>query len=115
MSMKKDENDKLYYTITEVAALFNVNASLIRFWEKEFPAIKPTTNKKGNRLYTKKEIESIRNIYDLVKEKGFTLQGAKEQLKSKRSKKETSVAQKEVIDNLFDIKQKLLELRDKLK
>jgi len=115
MSKEEDNTEKLYYTISEVAALFSVNASLIRFWEKEFPAIKPTTNKKGNRLYTKKEIELIRNIYDLVKEKGFTLQGAKDQLKSSKTKKHPSDAKKEVVKNLNDIKRKLLELQGKLK
>ena len=115
MSKEKDNTEKLYYTISEVAGLFSVNASLIRFWEKEFPAIKPTTNKKGNRLYTKKEIELIRNIYDLVKEKGFTLQGAKDQLKSSKTKKHPSDTKKEVVKNLNDIKRKLLELQGKLK
>jgi DNA-binding transcriptional MerR regulator len=115
MSYEQDKTEKLFYTISEVADLFDVNASLIRFWEKEFPAIKPTTNKKGNRLYTKKEIELISKIYDLVKEKGFTLQGAKEQMKSTRLKKQTNDTKKEVIDNLLDIKQKLLDLREKLK
>jgi DNA-binding transcriptional MerR regulator len=114
MSKENEYSDKLYFTISEVAALFNVNASLIRFWEKEFPSIKPNTNKKGNRLYTKKEIEIIRKIYDLVKEKGFTLQGAKEQLKSNKLKKEDKDGKKEVIDKLLDIKQQLLDLKSKL-
>ena len=72
---------KLYYSIGEVADMLDVNASLIRFWEKEFPTIKPKKNKKGNRLYTPKEILKIDRIYILVKEKGYTLQGAKDYLK----------------------------------
>jgi len=115
MSKEQENTEKLFYTISEVAALFDVNASLIRFWEKEFPAIKPSTNKKGNRLYTKKEIELIRKIYELVKEKGFTLLGAKEQLKTNKTKINSSNVKNEVINNLNDIKQKLIELKDQLK
>ena len=75
--------NKLYYTIGEVAEMFDVNTSLIRFWEKEFPSIQPKKNKKGNRLFTPKEIAKIDRIYTLVKEEGYTLEGAKKALKSK--------------------------------
>ena len=68
--------EKLYYTIGEVAELFEVNASLIRFWENEFDALKPLKNKKGNRLFTKEDINTLRIIYHLVKEKGYTLPGS---------------------------------------
>lgn len=81
--MEEDYSDKLFYSITEVSEMFKVNASLIRFWEKEFEVLKPRKSNKGNRLYTKKDIENLRVIYHLVKEKGFTLQGAKEKLKEK--------------------------------
>jgi DNA-binding transcriptional MerR regulator len=73
---------KLYYTIGEVATMFNVNASLIRFWEKEFSIIQPKKNKKGNRLFTPKDIINFNKIYHLVKEQGFTLEGAKNSLKN---------------------------------
>lgn len=79
----ESELTKLYYSIGEVADLFSVNASLIRFWEKEFKILKPKKNKKGNRLFTPKEIMKINMIYNLVKEQGYTLEGAKLALKSK--------------------------------
>lgn len=73
--------EKRYYKIGEVADAFGVNASLIRFWEKEFKVIKPKKNAKGNRLFTKEDIENFKLIYNLVKERGFTLDGAKQKLK----------------------------------
>lgn len=102
---------KLYYSIGEVAEMFHVNTSLIRFWEKEFKAIKPKKNKKGNRLFTQKDIDNIKTIYHLVKEKGYTLEGAKAVLKS--SKKE-NLENNEIIQNLESIKKELNELYDKL-
>lgn len=78
----KSGMEKLYYSIGEVAEMFEVNSSLIRFWEKEFPVIKPKKNKKGNRLFTEKDIEVIRTIHQLVKVEGYTLEGAKGKLKS---------------------------------
>lgn len=80
-----EEPEKLFYSISEVADDLKVNPSLLRFWEKEFPSIRPTTNKKGNRMYTKREVDLIYRIYDLVKVKGFTLQGAREQLRKKKA------------------------------
>ncbi len=81
MPYKEKEIEKLYYTIGEVALMFNVNTSHIRFWSKEFDVIRPATNKKGNRMYTQPDIENFKKIYHLVKEKGFTLKGAKTELK----------------------------------
>ena len=86
MPYKEKEIEKLYYTIGEVAQMFNVNTSHIRFWSKEFDVIRPATNKKGNRLYTQSDIENFRKIYHLVKEKGFTLKGAKTEMKDKNPK-----------------------------
>jgi DNA-binding transcriptional MerR regulator len=77
---KQPEDLKLYYTIGEVSALLGVNASLIRFWEKEFPALKPKKNKKGNRLFTKSDIQHLKEIYHWVKEQGFTLEGARKKM-----------------------------------
>ncbi len=73
--------EKVYYTIGEVAGLFNVNTSLIRFWEQQFAILKPTKNKKGNRLFTQRDLRYLHMIYHLVKEKGYTLKGASEALK----------------------------------
>ena len=115
--MSKLENivlTKLYYSIGEVAAIFDVNTSLIRFWEKEFTVIQPKKNKKGNRLFTVKDIEHFNKIYQLVKEQGYTLDGAKKALKSgDKSHSETNHGpQNEVlIDKLEKIKSKLLELK----
>ena len=77
----EDNSEKLYYSIGEVAEMFEVNTSLIRFWEKEFDAIKPSKNKKGNRLFTIQDVELFKTIFFLVKEKGYTLQGAKHMLR----------------------------------
>lgn len=81
MPYKETESIKLYYSIGEVAKIFDVNASLLRFWEKEFDIIRPKKNKKGDRLFTQEDISNFRTIFHLVKERGYTLQGAKEKLK----------------------------------
>src|SRR5262245_29537114 len=86
MPYKEKEIEKLYYSIGEVAKMFDVNTSHIRFWSKEFDVIKPATNKKGNRLFTKADVENLKKIYHLVKEKGFTLKGAKVELKEERKR-----------------------------
>ncbi len=101
--------DKLYYSIGEVAQMFGVTTSLIRFWETEFPNLRPRKNAKGDRRYTKKEIEELKVVYSLVKEKGFTLQGAKDHLKNKGTQKNA-----ETIETLSRLKQFLLEIREKL-
>lgn len=103
--------EKIYYSIGEVSELFEVNASLIRFWENEFDILKPQKNKKGNRLFTKDDINTIRIIYHLVKEKGYTLQGAREKMKQNREDVEKQV---EIIDSLLKIKSFLLELKNDL-
>ena len=73
--------EKLYYTIGEISKAFNVNTSLIRFWEKEFDVLKPKKNSRGTRRYSSIDVENFQTIHHLVKEKGYTLDGAKEQLK----------------------------------
>jgi DNA-binding transcriptional MerR regulator len=110
--MEEEIPEKLFYTITEVADLFKVNASLIRFWEKEFDFLKPRKTAKGNRTYTKKDIENIRLVYHLVKEKGFTLQGAKEKLKQKPAQEINKNL--EAIESLNKLKSFLLELKSQL-
>ena len=72
--------EKRYYKIGEVAQAFGVNASLIRFWEKEFTTIKPKKNTKGDRRFTPEDVQQLKRIYELVKERGFTLEGAKIEL-----------------------------------
>jgi DNA-binding transcriptional MerR regulator len=106
------ELTKLYYSIGEVASFFDVNTSLIRFWEKEFSIIQPKKNKKGNRLFTVKDIEHFNKIYHLVKIEGYTLDGAKKALKSKDPIDVTlNLPHEEVIQRLEDIKSKLLALK----
>ena len=84
MPYKEVDIVKLYYTIGEVAEMFGVNTSLIRFWEREFDIIKPKKNKKGNRLFTPEDLDNFKVIYNLVKEQGLTLEGAKKYLKENR-------------------------------
>jgi DNA-binding transcriptional MerR regulator len=111
MAYKEKEIEKLYYSIGEVSEMFSVAPSLIRFWESEFEIIQPKKNRKGNRQFTKEDIDSVRTIYHLVKEKGFTLQGAKEMLKNDTQ----SVKDKmEMLDSLRQVRRFLIEVRDKL-
>lgn len=111
MAYKEKEIEKLYYSIGEVAEIFNVAPSLIRFWESEFDIIKPKKNRKGNRQFTKEDIDNVRTIYHLVKEKGFTLQGAKEMLRNDTD----AVREKmDILDSLRGVRNFLVELRDKL-
>lgn len=107
------KKDKLYYSIGEVSRIFDVNASLIRFWEKEFKQIKPKKNKKGNRLFTQKDIANFRLIYSLVKEQGYTLEGAKQKLKEKKEDGGPD-GHNPVIERLERIKVELLDLKDRL-
>jgi DNA-binding transcriptional MerR regulator len=111
MAYKEKEIEKLYYSIGEVAEIFSVAPSLIRFWESEFDIIKPKKNRKGNRQFTKEDIDNVRTIYHLVKEKGFTLQGAKEML---RNDSQAVKDKMEMIESLRSVKSFLLELREKL-
>ena len=111
---KEREINKMYYTMGEVTEMFDVNASQIRFYEKEFEVLKPKKNKKGNRLFTVKDIEHFNKIYQLVKEQGYTLEGAKKALKSadKATSEGNHTNQNELlIDKLEKIKTKLLELK----
>lgn len=111
MPYKEKKIEKLYYSIGEVADMFGVNTSLIRFWEKEFDIIKPKKNKKGNRLFTKPDIENFHIIFHLVKERGMTLAGAKKKMKEN---KEDTINNFEVVQSLQEIKELLLELRENM-
>ena len=109
--MVTEESLKLYYSIGEVAEMFGVNTSLIRFWEKEFDIIKPHKNKKGNRQFTQTDVDNFHLIYHLVKEKGMTLKGAQQQLKNKKEETESRF---EVIKRLKKIKEELLSIKNQL-
>lgn len=111
MPYKKKEIDKVYYRIGEVAEMFKVNISLIRFWETEFDIIKPYRNKKGTRFFTKQDVDNFHLIYHLVKERGFTLQGAREKLKENPDELNRD---HEIIKSLQQIRAFLIELKDEL-
>ena len=83
MPYKEKEIEKLFYSIGEIAEMLDISASMIRFWEKEFTQLQPRKNSRGNRVYSKKDLELFRKIHHLVKEKGFTLEGAKNALRDK--------------------------------
>lgn len=108
---KKNKSEKLFYSIGEVASMFDVNTSLIRYWETEFDIIKPKKNKKGNRLFTAKDIENFHLIWHLVKERGMTLNGAKKKLKENRNETENNF---ELIIKLKEIRSVLNEIRNEL-
>lgn len=110
LKMKINLPDKLYYSIGEVAKAFDVNTSLIRYWEQEFPIIKPKKNKKGNRYFTPEDIKNLQIIYHLVKEKGYTLDGAKIALTTNSKISETIT----IIDRLEFVKAELLKLKKSL-
>lgn len=108
MPYKEKVIEKSYFTIGEVADMFNVSTSLVRFWEQEFDILQPKKNKKGNRLFTRKDLDNLKIIYHLVKERGYTLKGAKEKLKSQ----ETTVSKElQVIESLQRLKSFLIELK----
>ncbi|MDQ3190831.1 MAG: MerR family transcriptional regulator [Bacteroidota bacterium] len=111
MPYKEKETEKLYFTIGEVSEMFKVKTSLIRFWEKEFELIKPHKNNKGNRLFTQTDVSNFHVIFHLVKERGFTLQGAKTKLRE--STKDT-VDSIEIIKSLNKVKSFLLEIKKEL-
>lgn len=111
MPYKEKEIVKLYWSIGEVAKMFNVNTSLIRFWEKEFDIIKPTKNKKGNRMFTKDDVDNFYIIFHLVKERGFTLQGAREKLKKNRNETVTNI---EMVKALTKVREFLVNLKKEL-
>ncbi len=109
--MQVELPEKLYYGIGEVAKAFGVNTSLIRFWEKEFDAIKPKKNAKGNRKFTPQDIKNLQLIYHLVKERGFTLEGAKIHLKEGRQK---TLDNFEIIQKLERVKIELIKIKEQL-
>lgn len=106
--------EKLFYTMGEVAEMFDVNASLIRYWGTQFPALKPHRNKKGNRLFTPADIEILKRIYHYVKECGMTLEGANRALRGDRSQVPEANADMELLDRLHSLRSMLVAVRDSL-
>ncbi|HHL53411.1 MAG TPA: MerR family transcriptional regulator [Flammeovirgaceae bacterium] len=111
MPYKERDIEKVYYTIGEVAEEFNVATSLIRFWESEFDILKPKKNKKGNRQFTRDDIQKLRLIYHLVKERGFTLQGAKAMLKNNAEELQDNL---DMIESLKKVRNFLVQLKEQL-
>jgi len=111
MTFKNKQTDKLFYKISEVAEMFSVNISAVRFWEKEFEILKPKKNKKGNRLFTQSDIANIKIIYHLLKERGFTVEGARKKIKE--NKKDT-IDNIKIVNHLKDIRGFLINLRQEI-
>ncbi len=111
MKTNADYISKQYYTIGEVAKELDLTTSLIRFWETEFKEVNPKKNRKGNRVYTPKDIEVIKKIHYLLKVKQYTIKGAREQL---QNADETIVAELQTRDTLLKVRSFLLELKDSL-
>ena len=111
MPYKEREISKMYYTMGEVSILFDVNQSLIRFYEKEFDVLQPKKNKKGNRYFTPEDIDNLKIIFHLIRDKGYTLNGAKEYLKNNMTDSKDNY---KVISSLENLKRFLIEVRDQL-
>lgn len=111
MPLKEKEITKMYYSISEVSKMFDVRQSTLRYWEKEFEILQPKKNKKGTRYFTQADIDNLKVIYHLVKERGFTIQGAKDKIKGN---KEDTVNTVEVVNSLKKIKEFLLEIKAEL-
>lgn len=110
MKYFEKEINKKYFNIGEVAENLNVNTSLIRFWEEKFDILNPKKNNKGKRKYTKKDIKILNEIYNLVKEKGFTIKGANSIMKSK----DNSMKQNEIVESLIKIKKSIEDLKERI-
>ena len=111
MPYKKPKIEKIFYSIGEVAELFDVNTSNIRFWENEFDILKPHKNNKGNRMFTLEDIENLKIIYYLLKERGMTIKGAQKKLKDN---KDDTLQNYEVVNRLQEIKKMLIEIKEEL-
>lgn len=111
MEPENSNSSKLYYSIGEVADMLGVNESLLRFWEKTFDIITPRKTEKGTRFYRKEDIQNIRLVYYLVKEKGMTLAGAKKKLRDNR---ESVIRNYEIIERLQAVRAELIAIRDEL-
>ena len=106
--------EKLFYTMGEVSELFDVNPSLLRYWEEQFPALKPKRNKKGNRLYSPQDLETLKTIYHLVKERGMKIEGARKALRDEQRTARV-VRNADLMERLQRIRALLAEVREELK
>lgn len=111
MPYKKPKIEKVFYTIGEVADMFGVNTSKIRFWENEFDILKPHKNNKGNRMFTLEDLENLKLINHLLKERGMTIKGAQKKLKEN---KEDTLQNYEVVSRLQEIRKLLIEIKDEM-
>jgi DNA-binding transcriptional MerR regulator len=109
--MKSFKQEKILYSIQEVAKMFQVNASLLRYWEKEFDSIRPYRSEKGTRQYREEDIEAIRLVYHLVREKGLTLTGARQKLKVN---KENVIQTEEIVYRLKSIRAEILAFKEEI-
>ena len=109
--MKPFKQEKILYSIQEVAKMFDINASTLRYWEKEFDSIRPYKSEKGTRQYREEDIEAIRLVYHLVKEKGLTLAGAKQKLKTN---KEHEVHIEDIVHRLKSVRSELLDWKEEI-
>ncbi len=121
MPLKEKTIERIYWTIGEVAEQLGVNTSLLRYWEKEFGVLRPKRTGKGDRLYSKDDIAKIREIQVLLKERGFTIQGAKDQLRSAKRTEDPAPPQgppdaavREVIVRLQRVRDELVMMRDRI-
>lgn len=108
------ELTKLYYSISEASSMFGLSNSTLRYWESEFSVLKPKKNRHGERAYTKKDISVISNIYTLVKERGFTIEGAKKEIQLAKKQSKPSSNNQQVIRRLTEIRSKMKGLLDSL-
>lgn len=111
MALNKNKDLKMFYSISEVAGMFNVTETLLRYWEKEFPNIKPQKAGRGIRQYTKADIEQVRLVYHLVKERGMTLQGARDTIKREKGSTNKQI---EVIERLKAIRDEIQSINKEL-
>jgi Predicted transcriptional regulators len=109
MEGKPNKSKKLFHSIGEVAEEFNVNVATLRFWEKEFSTIKPKKSDNGTRFYKQEDIEAVRLVHHLLKERGMTIAGAKQKLKTS---KDLTIRQEDIINKLKQIKAELISIRD---
>ena len=103
--------EKLYYSMGEVAEMFDVRPSLLRHWESQFAVLRPKRNKKGNRLFTPQDVENLKLIYHLVKERGMTLPGARQRMKDN---KEATLRNFEIVERLKSIREELIGMKESL-
>ncbi len=111
MAVDTTKLTKLYYSIGEVADMFDVSTSLVRYWENEFDVLRPHKNSKGDRRFTKENIAQLNEIYHLVKERGFTLEGAKTELERLEEKSKTKDS---ILKGLKNVQKGLNDMKDKL-